>query len=88
MPSTWAQTPAAILAETPGNGALSPGEIRELKIEHKTRNIDSEDDFERDFLRITIESVSRQAELRDGREKPNADEARAMAASVFGPVVR
>jgi hypothetical protein len=80
--------PMAILAETPGNGALAPGEIRELKIERKTRNAGSDDDFEQVFLKITIESTGGKHVFETDGEQPGRDQARGMAASVFGPVVR
>jgi hypothetical protein len=80
--------PDAILAETPGNGALTPADVRMLTIEHKTRNRGSDDEVEQDFLRITIEATTGKHTFETDGEKPKADEARAMAASVFGPAVR
>jgi hypothetical protein len=80
--------PAAILAETPGNGALTPQDVRELKIERKTRNAGSDDDFEQKFLRITIEATSGKHTFETDSETPDRDQARGMAASVFGPAVR
>ena len=83
-----AADPAAILAETPGNGALTPADVRSLKIERKTRSSGDDGDIERDFLKITIEATSGKHVFETDGEKPRLDEARAMAASVFGPVVR
>lgn len=80
--------PGAILAETPGNGALAPADVRELKIERKTRNAASDDGFEQDFLKITIEATTGKHVFETDGEQPKRDEARGMAASVFGPAVR
>ncbi len=80
--------PAAILAETPGNSALNPGDVRVMKIERKTRGSGDEDAIESDYLRITIETAAGKQTFETDGEKPKRDEARAMAASVFGPAVR
>ncbi len=80
--------PGAILAESPGNGALGPADVRGLRIERKTRSAGSDDDFEQQFLKITIETASGKQTYETDAEKPKLDEARAMAASVFGPAVR
>jgi hypothetical protein len=83
-----AADPAAILAETPGNGALAPADVRSMKLERKTRNAGSDDDFEQKFLRITIETGGGRQTYETDAEKPSLDEARALAARVFGPAVR
>jgi hypothetical protein len=80
--------PAAVLAESPGNSALGQADIRGMKIERKTRNAGSDDDFEQQFLKITIETAAGRQTYETDAEKPKLDEARGMAASVFGPAVR
>ena len=80
--------PAAILAETPGNAAVSPADVRSLKIERKTRNAGSDDDFEQQFLKITIETAAGKQTYETDGEKPKLDEARRLAAGVFGAAVR
>jgi hypothetical protein len=82
-----AADPEAILAETPGNSALGPADVRSMKIERKTRNAGSED-LEQLHLKITIETAAGKQAYDTDAEKPKLDEARAMAASVFGPAVR
>jgi hypothetical protein len=79
--------PAAILAETPGNVALNPGDVRSIRIERKTRNAGSED-LEQLHLRITIETAAGKQTYDTDGEKPELDEARAMAAPAFGPLLR
>jgi hypothetical protein len=81
--------PAAILAERPGNSALGPGDVRGIRIERQTRSSGSDDDVtEQQFLRITIETAAGKQTYATDAEKPKLDEARALAASVFGPAVR
>jgi hypothetical protein len=80
--------PAAILAESAGNSALGPSDVRSMKIERKTRNAGSDDDFEQQFLKITIETAAGKHTYETDAEKPKLDEARGIAASVFGPAVR
>ncbi|MEI7745596.1 MAG: hypothetical protein WCK58_17810 [Chloroflexota bacterium] len=80
--------PAAIIAETPGNGALTPADVRSIRIERKSRNAGSDDDFEQDYLRITIETGSAKHTFETDGEQPKADEARRLAASVFGGAVK
>lgn len=78
--------PNAIIAETPGNGALTPADIRSLKIERKLK--DDGDDSMVPYLRITIEAASGKFEFETDGEEPVVDQARGMAASVFGGLVR
>jgi hypothetical protein len=80
--------PEAILAETPGNGALTPADVREIKIERKSRSAGGDSDMETDFLKITIEASTGKHTFETDGEKPKRDDARAMAAAVFGPAVR
>ena len=81
--------PAAILAETPGNSALGPADVRSIKIERKTRSSGSDDDVtEQQFLKITVETAAGKQTYDTDAEKPKLDEARAMAAAVFGPADR
>ncbi len=78
--------PAAILAETPGNTALAPGDIREVKIDRK---VTSDDDgaFE-SSLKITIKSSAGDATYTAPDDKQSRDEVRAMLTGVFGAAVR
>jgi hypothetical protein len=80
--------PATILAETPGNSALAPGDVRSLKVERKTRNAGADDEVEQVFLKVTIETATGKQTYETDSERPKVEDARAMAASVFGPAVR
>lgn len=82
-----AMSPYVILAETPGNGALAPADVRGIKVEHKTDRRD-DDATRRDYLRITIETADGKREFNTDGEHPRADPARGMFAATFGPLVR
>ena len=85
-PHYLAAPPDSILAETPGNGALTPADVRSLRIEKKQK--DDGDDSMIPYLRVTIEATTGKFEFETDDEEPRVDDARRMAASVFGPVVR
>ena len=79
--------PAAILAETPGNTTLNPGDVRSIGVgaEDAQRGLGgpragAPPDHHRDSRR--------QADLRHGQREAEAGEKRAIAAPAFGPVLR
>jgi hypothetical protein len=80
-------TPDAILAETPGNWALSPGQVSSIKVERKSRG-GGEDGPDIDYLRITIETPGGKGSYETNDDKPGQREVQAMLARTFGPVVR
>ena len=83
-----AMSPEAILAETPGNWALLPGHVGSIKVERKSRAAGGDDDFEINYLRITIEAAGGKGSYDTDDEKPGQREVQAMLARTFGPVVR
>ncbi len=84
-----ALTPDQILAESPGNGALTPADVRELKFERKRKDVGDDDSpIHQDYLRITLVTGGGKKEFNTDTEDPNIDQARAMAGSVFGGAVR
>ena len=78
--------PAAILAEAPGNAALGPGEVREVKVDRKVMS--DEDGAIESSLKITIKTARGDATYTAPDEKPSRDEARALLSRVFGASVR
>jgi hypothetical protein len=81
-----AMAPAAILAETPGNWALYPGQVSAIKVEHKTRGDAGDNDIE--FLKITIETPGGKGSYETNDDKPGRREVQALLARTFGPAVR
>lgn len=80
-----AWTPEAILAETPGNGALTPAEIRSLTVDRKARTVGAGDDADSEnYLRITIETAAWKRTFDTDHEHPSRDEARALVAALIG----
>jgi len=78
--------PDAILAETPGNTAVVPQEIRQLKVDRKSRSSGGgDDDFEREYLHVTLETAADKRTYDTDAEQPKLDDARAMAAWFTGP---
>ncbi len=82
-----AMTPQAILAETPGNWALLPGQVSSIKVERKSRP-GGEDGPDLDFVRITIEAAGGKGTYETSDDKPGQREVQALLARTFGPVVR
>ncbi|MGD0018960.1 MAG: hypothetical protein ABSD62_06860 [Candidatus Limnocylindrales bacterium] len=80
-------TPEAILAETPGNWALLPGQVSSIKVERKSRNSGGDNDTEIDYLRITIETAGGKGTYETNDDKPGQGEVQALLARTFGPVV-
>jgi hypothetical protein len=83
-----AMTPEAILAETPGNWALSPGQVSTIKVERKSRSSSGDDDSSIDYLRITIEAAGGKGTYETNDDKPGQREVQALLARTFGPVVK
>ena len=81
-----AMTPEAILAETPGNLAVTPAEVRRLEIRRESR--EGSGGLDKDCLKIRIELAGRKLDLETEAELPPRDEALAMARRAFGPAVR
>lgn len=81
-----AMDPATVLAESPGNAALAPADVREVKVDRKTTSND-DGDFETS-LKITIKGPRQEASYSTKDETPSRDEARALLARVFGAAVR
>jgi hypothetical protein len=83
-------TPDQVLAESPGNGALTPADVRELKFESKSKDVGNDDSpVHQDYLKITlVTAAGKKQEFNTDTEDPDVRTARAMAASVFGGAVR
>ena len=81
-------TPEAILAETPGNWALSPAQVRSIKVERKSRSAGADDDLDIEYLRITIEAAGGKGSYDTDGLKPGREEVQALLARTFGPAVR
>jgi len=83
-----AMTPEAILAETPGNWALWPGQVGSIKVERKSRGAGGDNDDTIDYLRITIEAAGGKGAYETTDDKPGQREVQALFARTFGPIVR
>ena len=79
--------PEAILAETPGNWALLPGQVSSIKVERKSRP-GGEDGPDFDFVKITIEAAGGKGTYETDGDRPGQQEVQALLARTFGPVVR
>jgi hypothetical protein len=77
--------PDAILAQVPGNTAYAPADIRELKVDRKTRTVGGEDGVDQEFLKVTLETRDGKRTFETGTEVPPVDEARRMVAWFMGP---
>jgi hypothetical protein len=82
----YAMPPAAILAETPGNWALCPGQVSSIKVQRSSRS--GGDEVEIDCLRITIETPGGKGTYETTDDKPGQREVQGLFARIFGPVVR
>jgi len=83
-----AMTPEAILAETPGNWALWPGQASSIKVERKSRSAGGDDESSIDYLKITIEAAGGKGVYETNDDKPSQREVQALLARIFGPIVR
>jgi hypothetical protein len=81
-----AMTPEAILAETPGNWALLPGQVTSIKVQRASRA--GGDEVEIDYLKITIETPGGKGSYETNDDKPGQREVQALLARTFGPLVR
>ena len=84
----YSMPPAAILAETPGNWALWPGQVSSIRVERKSRGASGDSDETIDYLKITIETPGGNGTYETNDDKPGQREVQALFARVFGPVVR
>ena len=82
-----AMPPEAILAETPGNWALYPGQVQSIRVEHKVRS-GGEDGVDTEYLRITIEAAGGKGTYETDDANPSQREVQALLARTFGPIVR
>jgi hypothetical protein len=80
-----AADPDAVLAQVPGNLAYAPADIRELKVDRKTRTIGGEDGQDVEFLKVTLETRDGKKTFETGSEVPKVDDARRMVAWFMGP---
>lgn len=83
-----AMTPEAILAETPGNWALWPGQVSSIKVERKSRGGGGDDSPDIDYLKITVETPGGKGTYETNDDNPSQREVQALLARTFGPVVR
>ena len=83
-----AMTPDAILAETPGNWALWPGQVSWIKVENKSRGGGGDDSPDIDYLKITIETPGGKGAYETNDDNPSRREVQTLLARTFGPVVR
>jgi hypothetical protein len=84
----FGQWGAQILAETPGNWALAPGQVKEIKVEKKSRGGAGDDAPDIDFLRITVETAAGKGAYETDDDKPGQKEVKEMLGRLFGPAVR
>ena len=82
-----AMAPEQVLAETPGNWAIHPGEVRSIRVERK-QDRDEDGGIDRQYLRLRVETATAKLQFDTDSENPPADRARALLATLFGPVVR
>ena len=80
--------PEAILAETPGNWALYPAQVRAIHVSRRDRPAGGDNDFTTDYLSIEIETIGGRLHFDTDTENPKRDVARALLAHTFGPLVR
>ena len=77
--------PDAILAQVPGNVAYAPADIRELKVDRKTRTVGGDEGIDADYLKVTLETRDGKKTYETGSETPKLDEARRLVAWFMGP---
>ncbi len=77
--------PEGILAQVPGNLAYAPADIRELKVDRKTRTIGGDDGQDVEYLKVTLETRDGKRTFETGSETPPVDDARRMVAWFLGP---
>jgi hypothetical protein len=79
--------PEAILAETPGNWALYPPQVRAIHVSRHDREGPDGGIMSR-YLSLSIETQQGKLHYDTDTENPDRDAARAMLAHTFGPAVR
>ena len=83
-----AMEPAAILAESPGNGFVDPSQVRQLKVERKWCSAGSDDDNSQAYLRIIIETTAGKTTYDTDGETPNVNDTKLLLSRTFGALVR
>ena len=78
--------PEAILAETPGNWALWPGQVSSIRVEHVSEGGD--DTASVDYLRITIGTSSGKGVYSTKSDNPSRQQVQALLWRIFGPIVK
>jgi len=78
--------PEQILAETPGNLALAPGQVSAIRVEDRSRP--SGDDDSTDYVRIAISTPGGQGVYETNGTNPSSDQVRELLGRIFGPIVR
>jgi hypothetical protein len=77
--------PEAVLAETPGNTAITPQEIRSMAVDRSTRSGGAGGDaLDTPFLRVTLDTTAGRRTFETDHEHPGLDEARALVAGLIG----
>jgi hypothetical protein len=77
--------PEAVLAETPGNTAITPPEIRSMAVERKSRSAGAGDDtVDVSYLRVTVDTTAGRRSFDTDHEHPGLDEARALVTGLIG----
>jgi len=79
-----AMAPEAILAETPGNWALLPGQVGSITVERKSRP-GGEDGPDFDFVKITIEAAGARARTKRTTTGPASERFRLCWPEPSGP---
>jgi hypothetical protein len=77
--------PDAVLAQVPTNAAYAPSEIRELKVDRKTRTVGGDDGVDQEYLKVTLETRDGKRTFETGSEMPKVDDARRMVTWFMGP---
>jgi hypothetical protein len=76
--------PEAILAETPGNVAVTPGEVRGFKVDRRSHSTGGDDGVDLEYLHVTLETAGGKRTYDTDLEHPNLDQARALVAAFTG----
>jgi len=82
-----AMAPEAILAETPGNWALLPGQVGSITVERKSRP-EGEDGPDFDFVKDHDRGGGGKGTYETDDDRPGQREVQALLARTFGSVVR
>jgi hypothetical protein len=75
----------AVLAETPGNAAITPPEIRSMTVERNSRSAGAGDDtLDVSYLRVTVDTTAGKRTFDTDHEHPGLEQARALVAGLIG----